>query len=143
MKTGVLNDILRTDMAVESKLREIERLKATRERVTAVLRGEGGGATGARDRLGDVTCTILELEGELEKDIARSAQLRREFNAIALCAVTPTEYAVLCRRYLEGQSFGRIAREMHFSRSAIAKIHARALEKWKQMETKVDKSGQK
>lgn len=129
MTLEVLNGMIRADVAMKCKMREIEQLKVLRERVTACLKDDVVQTSGAGDKLGDLTAAILDLENELKDDIAKGIQCRREFEEIISKIASPQEYEVMHRRYVQFQSFGRIAREMHFSKSAIAKIHERVLQK--------------
>lgn len=140
-----LNDILRAGMAVEAKRQEIERLKSLRIRVTAAPRGDSGHAGGAKDRLADLTAAIVDLEGELVQVVVQESYLRQAFTEAALRVTSPTEYAVLRRRYLDGQSFSRIARDMHYSKAAISRIHERGRAKLEQVvaEERCNKSKQK
>lgn len=119
----------RADAAARCKMREIEHLRDLRERVTTCLRADAACASGAGDRLGDLTGAILDLENELKDDIERGIRCRREFERVVSRFASPQEYEVMHRRYVQFESFDVIAKGMHYSRSAIHKIHERALKK--------------
>ena len=129
MTLDVLNGIIKADVAAKCKMREIEQLKTIRGRVTACLKDDVVQTSGAGDKLGDLTAAIVDLENELQVCIAQGIRCRREFEEIISKLTSPQEYEVMHRRYVQFQSFGRIAKEMHFSKSAIAKIHKRILQK--------------
>lgn len=129
MTLDVLNGVIKADVAAKCKMREIEQLKTLRGRVTACLKDDVVQTSGAGDKLGDLTAAILDLENELQVCIAQGIRCRREFEEIISKITSPQEYEVMHRRYVQFQSFGRIAKEMHFSKSAIAKIHERILKK--------------
>ena len=129
MTLDVLNGIIKADVAAKCKMREIEQLKTIRGRVTACLKDDVVQTSGAGDKLGDLTAAIVDLENELQVCIAQGIRCRREFEEIISKLTSPQEYEVMHRYYVQFQSFGRIAKEMHFSKSAIAKIHKRILQK--------------
>ena len=129
MTLDVLNGIIKADVAAKCKMREIEQLKTIRGRVTACLKDDVVQTSGAGDKLGDLTAAIVDLENELKVCIAQGIRCRREFEEIISKITSPQEYEVMHRHYVQFQSFGRIAKEMHFSKSAIAKIHKRILQK--------------
>lgn len=129
MTLDVLNGVIKADVAAKCKMREIEQLKTLRGRVTACLKDDVVQTSGAGDKLGDLTAAIVDLENELQVCIAQGIRCRREFEEIISKITSPQEYEVMHRRYVQFQSFGRIAKEMHFSKSAIAKIHERILKK--------------
>lgn len=129
MTLDVLNGIIKADVAAKCKMKEIEQLKTLRGRVTACLKDDVVQTSGADDKLGDLTAAIVDLENELRDCIAQGILCRREFEDTLTKITSPQEYEVMHRRYVQFQSFGRIAKEMHFSKSAVVKIHERILKK--------------
>ena len=129
MTLDVLNGIIKADVAAKCKMKEIEQLKTIRGRVTACLKDDVVQTSGAGDKLGDLTAAIVDLENELQVCIAQGIRCRREFEEIISKLTSPQEHEVMHRHYVQFQSCGRIAKEMHFSKSAIAKIHKRILQK--------------
>ena len=129
MTLDVLNGIIKADVAAKCKMKEIEQLKTLRGRVTACLKDDVVQTSGAGDKLGDLTAAIVDLENELRDCIAQGILCRREFEDTLTKITSPQEYEVMHRRYVQFQSFGRIAKEMHFSKSAVVKIHERILKK--------------
>ena len=129
MTLDVLNGIIKADVVAKCKMKEIEQLKTLRGRVTACLKDDVVQTSGAGDKLGDLTAAIVDLENELQVCIAQGIGCRREFEEIISKITWAQEYEVMQRYYVQFQAFGRIAKEMHFSKSAIAKIHKRILQK--------------
>ena len=129
MTLDVLNGIIKADVAAKCKMKEIEQLKTLRGRVTACLKDDVVQTSGAGDKLGDLTAAIVDLENELQVCSAQGIRCRREFEDTLTKITSPQEYEVMHRRYVQFQSFGRIAKEMHFSKSAVVKIHERILKK--------------
>ena len=129
MTLDVLNGIIKADVAAKCKMKEIEQLKTLRGRVTACLKDNVVQTSGAGDKLGDLTAAIVDLENELRDCIAQGIRCMREFEDTLTKITSPQEYEVMHRRYVQFQSFGRIAKEMHFSKSAVVKIHERILKK--------------
>lgn len=129
MELDVLNGMIGADITAKCKIKEIEQLRSLRERVTACLKDDVVQTSGAGDKLGDLTAAIVDLENELRDCIAQGIRCRREFEDTLTKITSPQEYEVMHRRYVQFQSFGRIAKEMHFSKSAVVKIHERILKK--------------
>ena len=134
----LLNKMILIDIEINLKTREIEKWRSMRERITSQLQenkvGGGGGET--QDKLGELTACILDLESELVGDVQRATQYRKDFEKILSKIENPQEYNMMYRRYILFQPWGTIAKEMHYSRDGLMKMHSRVIESFNTNETK-------
>ena len=124
-----LNKIRDIDLLIDEKLADVQELRDRLTNITANCEGERVQTSKLGDKFADTIAKIVDLENELQVCITQGIRCRREFEEIISKLTSPQEYEVMHRHYVQFQSFGRIAKEMHFSKSAIAKIHKRILQK--------------
>ena len=126
----LLNNIIRTEIEINLKGKEIEKWRSMRERITSQLQdnkvSSGGG--GVQDKLGELTACILDLEAELLEDVKRLTEYRKEVEKIISSLENPNEYNMMYRRYILYQPWGTIAKELHYSKDGLMKMHKRILE---------------
>lgn len=116
------------DARIESKLLEVQQLKAMITKITPTLKEDVVTASGNQDKLGDAVAKIVDLESEINKDIDCYIELKREVKAKLEKLANPNYYKVLEKRYVQYYTFERIATEMHYSYRNITKLHGRALQ---------------
>lgn len=116
------------DARIESKLLEVQQLKAMITKITPTLKEDVVTASGNKDKLGDAVAKIVDLESEINKDIDCYIELKREVKAKLEKLANPNYYKVLEKRYVQYYTFERIATEMHYSYRNITKLHGRALQ---------------
>lgn len=130
----LLNQMLLIDIEINLKMKEIEKWRSMRERITVQLQenkvSSGGG--GVQDKLGELTACILDLESELVEDVRKATEYRKDFEKIISRLENPQEYNMMYRRYILFQPWGTIAREMHYSKDGLMKMHSRVIENLKQ-----------
>ena len=136
--TELLNKMIRLDIEIKHKTSEIEKWKAMRERITTVLQEDktfGGGCVD--DKLGELTSCIVDFENELLDDIKQAKQLRKDFEKILETIDDPNEYDMMYRKYILFQPLGTIAKEMHYSKDGLIKMHNRVLQRLNEVYTSV------
>lgn len=116
------------DARIESKLLEVQQLKAMITKITPTLKADVVSSSGNQDKLGDAVAKIVDLENEINKDIDCYIDLKREVKAKLEKLTNPNYYKVLEKRYVQYYTFERIATEMHYSYRNITKLHGRALQ---------------
>lgn len=128
-----LNSIKRADAIINEKLKELDQLRGMRYKITQTLKpvmvsggGSHGGFTDASDK-------IIDLEREIDKDIDRFVDLKREAGAKLAQLENPQHYQVLHRHYILFESFEKIAVDMGYTYRNICYIHGRALQCFKQV----------
>lgn len=136
--TELLNKMIRLDIEIKHKISEIEKWKGMRERITTALQEDksfGGGCVG--DKLGELTSCILDFETELLEDVARAKQFRKDFEKILEKIEDPNEYDLMYRKYILFQPWGTMAKEMHYSKDGLHKMHNRILQRLNELYTPV------
>ena len=116
------------DARIESKLLEVQQLKAMITKITPTLKADVVSSSGSQDKLGDAVAKIVDLENEINRDIDIYVDLKREVKAKLERLENPNHYKVLEKRYVQYYTFERIATEMHYSYRNITKLHGRALQ---------------
>ncbi len=94
-------------------------------------RGEHAGERvcgGAPDRLADAVAKIVDLKAEINRDIDRLVDKKRDIAAKLGKLTDRRYYAVLFRRYLLFETFEKISCEMNYSWRHVCSLHGQALE---------------
>lgn len=86
------------------------------------------GGRGAPDRLADAVAKIVDLKAEINRDIDRLVDKKRDIAAKLGKLTDRRYYAVLFRRYLLFETFEKISCEMNYSWRRVHDLHGQALE---------------
>lgn len=113
------------DRKIDAKLFERDHLRAMITKVTANIGGVPHGKA-VVDRIGDGTMRLLEVEAELNTLIDSYIDHKQEVVA-ALEELPPDEYDVLHRRYIRYMTWGQIAKDLHYSKRQVYRIHKKGL----------------
>lgn len=96
------------------------RITGTTKRLSGMPRGGGADWT-------DVAARIADLDREIVADMARLAQAERDIQAAILQIADARYQELLELRYLNGYSWERIAKRMHYSVRQVQRLHGEAL----------------
>lgn len=114
------------DRRINLKLAECEEWRDMAKKITQeytdMPKGNGG-----VNRLEMAIENIDRLEREMNEDIDRLVDLRRDIQRAINDVGDETLQELLERRYIHGQTFERIADEMYYSYMHICRLHGRAL----------------
>lgn len=114
---------------ITCKLADAARLQDMATRITPILREDGvSGGGGAPDRLADAVAKIVDLKAEINRDIDRLVDKKRDIAAKLGKLTDRRYYAVLFRRYLLFETFEKISCEMNYSWRHVCSLHGQALE---------------
>ena len=108
---------------------EIEHVHALRTKITSTLKECTISGGGESDRRNDATVTLIELEARLNELMSQYAKTIDLTNRAIDCLYSERQHDLMCRRYILGQSFRYISKDMCIELDSVYKLHGRAL--WK------------
>ena len=121
-----LRQVRFVDRMIDSKLRQVERLRDEAGRTTLLLSDMPRGS-GSRNHLEDVITKIVDLENEINRDIDRLVDLKTAART-AINAIQEPEYRLILElRYLCYKTWPEIAETMGYCESNIYRLHGFAL----------------
>ena len=124
-----LRQLSRKDARIKALLERQRRYRELAERRTAVYRDMPGGGKKRVSPVEEYAVKIVDLEREIGRRIDEYVDLTREIEAV-IDKVGDDRYRDILRfRYVNGWSWERIAREMHYDVKWLYKMHGRALQK--------------
>ena len=123
-----LDQARRLDLLVDSKLEEIASLRSLATKATATISGSGvPNSTRSLHTFENIICKILDMESEINADIDRLLDLKREIAQAIQKVEQPDCRIVLEKRYLCFLQWDDIARDMGYSVDNIYILHKKAL----------------
>ena len=117
------------DTHINSKIEELEMLKAMTTKITSTLKQDmvfGGG--GNQDKLGDAVSKIIDLEKEIHEAVDRFVDAKRDAGSVVEKVTNPDQFAVLYKRYFLYERWEQIACELHITFRHATRIHGEALQ---------------
>lgn len=126
--TKYLREIKKLDKIISSELDEVDSLYAMITRITPVLKDDVVTGSGNTDKIGNAISKIVDLREEINRDIDKLVDKKREASALLKKLDNPLHYEVLHKRYVLFESFEQISLEMGYTYRNICYIHGRALQ---------------
>ena len=130
------------DDRINSKIQQISSLNELATKCTATISDMPHSPNIAGSTMADAVCKIVDLQEEINKDIDRLVDLKREIMGV-IKSVPNVEYqTILEKRYLCFISWEQIAVDMNYSMQHIHRMHSSALKEItvpKQDESKCDR----
>lgn len=124
-----LSQAFRLDQRINSKLEQIASLNALAVKCTSTLSGMPRNPNHGSSAASDAIVKIIDLQTEINDDIDRLVDLKREL-VKTIKAVDDTEYRILLElRYLCFKTWEQIAVEMNYRVRNIHILHSEALKK--------------
>lgn len=120
-----LSRALTLDGEINCKLEQIARLRSRLTRCTRAITGMPTGSTPSDWT--DTVARITELEADLNADINRLIDLKREIGATIDAVADPMQRQLLELRYLCGWGWQQIADKLHYARETVCRMHKEAL----------------
>jgi len=123
-----LGQAYRLDQRINSKVEQVASLNNLATKCTTVLTGMPRNPSHSVSTTADIVEKIVDLQVEINKDIDRLVDLKREIVQI-IRSVIDTEFQTLLElRYLCFKPWEQIAVEMGYDLRYVFKLHGRALE---------------
>lgn len=122
-----LNQAFRIDQRINSKLEQIESLRALLEKTSSTLSDMPKNPNRGSSRNEDIIVRIIMIEDEIKADIGRLVTLKKEVSD-TINAVNPIECRMLLElRYLCFHTWEEIAAEMNYTVRNVHLLHSKAL----------------
>ena len=116
------------DMRIKSKLQQIDSLNELATTCTSVLTGMPRNPSGSTSRMADAICKIVDLQNEINRDIDKLVDLKKEIMGVIKAVSNPEHQTLLVKRYLCFLSWEKIAVDMGYDLRYTHKLHNWALE---------------
>ena len=112
--------------SINAKLEQVGELRRKAQTVSSGS-SDGAHSSTPRDRIGEITARIVDLEREINEDIDRSIDLQREIRAAI--ATVPDEHLrhLLELKYINCLTLEEIAVRMGYCYMQICRLHGKAL----------------
>ena len=123
-----LSQAHRLDQRIDAKIAQVASLNDLATKCSATLTGMPRSPNHGTSTMADAVCKIIDLQDEINRDIDRLVDLKREIVSV-IKSVEDTEYQILLeKRYLCFHTWEQIAVDMHYSGKWVQKLHDRALD---------------
>lgn len=113
------------DVEINSKLEQVTQLRALAAKVSPST--GFGAAGGISDRVGKTVAKIVDLENEINDDIDKLVELKREIRSRLATIKKPLHRIILEEHYINGKSFEKIGEKLNYSKMQICRMHGTAL----------------
>lgn len=123
-----LREIKRLDSIINSGIAEMDAIYAMITRITPVLKDDVVKGSGNTDKIGNAIAKLVDMREELNRDVDKLVDKKREASALLKKLQNPLHYEVLHKRYVLFESFEQISIEMGYTYRNICYIHGRALQ---------------
>ena len=124
-----LSQAYRIDQRINSKIEQVSSLHDLATKATSTLSDMPGSATRNVHRMEDVIVKIIDLENEINTEIDRLVDVKREITRLITKIPNPEEQTLLELRYLCFKSWEQIAVDMGYSVENTYRLHRKALRK--------------
>ncbi|MDD3400779.1 MAG: hypothetical protein PHT58_04015 [Eubacteriales bacterium] len=123
-----LSQAYRLDQRINSNLEQVESLNGLATKVSSTLTGMPKNPNHATSTMADAVSKIIDLQAEINNDIDRLVDLKREMVTV-IKAVANTECQTLLElRYLCFKTWEQIAVEMNYTVRNVHLLHKEALQ---------------
>lgn len=112
--------------SINAKLEQVAELRRKAQTVCCGI-SDGTHSPTPRDRIGEITARIVDLEREINEDIDRSIDVQREIRAAIATVPDERLRPLLELRYINCLTLEEIARRMDYSYKQICRLHGKAL----------------
>ncbi len=122
-----LSQAWRINHIIDAKLEQVCKLRALATKATSTLSPTPPNGTRNTKSMEDIIIKMLEMENDINEDIDRLVNLKRDICEIIYGIDNPIYRLLLEFRYLCFKSWDRISVELGYERRYTLKLHDRAL----------------
>lgn len=123
-----LSQAYRLDQRINSKIEQVASLNELATKCTSTLTGMPRNPNRASSTMADAVEKIIDLQNEINRDIDRLVDLKREIVTIIKAIENPEYQTLLEKRYLCFLTWEKIAVDMGYDLRWLYRIHKRALD---------------
>lgn len=124
-----LGQAYRLDQRINSKLEQVESLNGLATKVSSTLTGMPKNPNRATSTMADAVAKIIDLQEEINNDIDRLVDLKREMVTVIKAVVNKEAQTLLELRYLCFRTWEQIAVDMGYNVRHVYRLHDEAVEK--------------
>lgn len=121
-----LSQAYRLDQRIDSKIAQVASLNDLATKCTATLTGMPRNPNRGGSTMADAVCKIVDPQEEINRDIDRLVDLKREIVAVIKAVENPEYQVMLEKRYLSFQTWEQIAVDMNYSIQHIYRLREKA-----------------
>ena len=125
-----LQQIKRCDIKIDNGVEELTRLNALATRVTSAMSGEVVSRSRNTDTMGDTVAKIIKLQDDIDREVDRYVDLKREALKLLSQMANPVYYQILHSRYFLYKTWEQIACDLGFTYQWVCELHGRALQEF-------------
>ena len=122
-----LSQAYRLDQRINSKLEQVESLNELATKVSSTLTGMPKNPNRTTSTMADTVTKIIALQAEINNDIERLVDLKREMVAVIKAVANTERQTLLELRYLCFKTWEQIAVEMNYTVRNVHLLHKEAL----------------
>ena len=122
-----LSQAFRIDQRINAKLEQVAALRALATKATSTLSDMPRPDTPNVCRMSDIIAKIIDAEDEINAEIDRLVDLKREMREVIGAVTNPEYQALLELRYLCFKSWSEISVTLEYEDRYVYKVHDRAL----------------
>lgn len=115
------------DMRISSKIQQVASLNELATRCTATISDMPRSPNHDSSRMAEAVVKIVDLQDEINQDINKLVELKREITGLIKSVPTVEYQTVLEKRYLCFLTWEQIAVDMNYSMQHTFRIHEKAL----------------
>lgn len=123
-----LSQAYRLDQRINSKIEQVASLNDLATKCTSTLTGMPRNPNRASSTMADAVGKIIDLQNEINHDIDRLVDLKREIVTVIKAIENPEYQTLLEKRYLCFLTWEKIAVDMGYDLRWLYRIHKRALD---------------
>lgn len=122
-----LNQAYRLDQRINSKIAQIAALNELATNCSSAVTGMPHNPQRSQSPMADAVCKIIDLQNEINRDIDRLLELKREIITVIKAVNNPEYQTLLELRYLCYKSWEQIAVEMNYGIDNVFKLYRKSL----------------
>jgi len=123
-----LNQAYRLDQRINSKIEQVQALNELATKCTSTITGMPRNPSPSQSPMADAVCKIIDLQNEINRDIERLVDLKRDIVTLIKSVVDTEQQTLLEKRYLCFMQWEQIAVDMNYSIHHLYKLHSTALD---------------